>query len=59
MTRDTRGQALIEDLFAALEVRHLDTCAQILEELRVVAAGQPRWQPWCEYLAGTLANFGF
>lgn len=56
MTHDTRGQALIEDLFAALELRHLDTCAQILEELRFVAAEQLRWQPWCEYFAGTLAN---
>src|SRR5688572_9026718 len=56
MQKGSDGQALIEAFFAALEMRRLDQCDALLEQLKSRSREQPAYDPWCAYFGGILAN---
>ncbi len=56
MSSETDGESLIAAFFAALEQRHLDQCAAVSEQLRILAQHQPGYRLWHLYFDGILAN---
>src|SRR5215207_2324611 len=56
MMQPADGQALVSAFFTALELRNLDQCQAVLDQLRLLAASQPAYSPWCTYFEGILAN---
>src|SRR5262249_19510192 len=56
MIHEADGQALISAFFTALELRRLDQCQVVLDQLRSLSLSQPLYVPWCAYFEGILAN---
>ena len=56
MLNKSDGQELIEASFAALELRNLDQCEAVLDQLRSLSHERPAYESWCAYFGGILAN---
>jgi CHAT domain-containing protein/tetratricopeptide (TPR) repeat protein len=56
MVEDPARQDLVQAFFTALELRHLDQCEDVLEQLRLRSLKQPIYQLWWAYCSGILAN---
>lgn len=54
MRFDSESQLLINEFFAAIHLRQLTQCQQLLHTLEILAKDKVQLQPWCIYLRGIL-----